>query len=129
MSDQTVDTNVPPVNNSTTLEEERLQNKKNEQAVEKSMEALQGQGIASIDMLMDITLQLTVELGRTQMTVRQVLDIQKGSVVELNRIAGDAVDIYVNDHLFAHGEVVVVDDKFGVRISDLVSPAHELSEA
>lgn len=73
-------------------------------------------------MLMDVGLQLTVELGRTHLTVRQVLDLQKGSVLELDRIAGDAVDIYVNDRLVARGDVVVVDDKFGVRITELMSP-------
>lgn len=84
---------------------------------------------ASLDMLMDVVLQLTVELGRTELTVRQVLDLQKGSVVELDRIAGDAVDVFVNDHLIAKGEVVVVDDKFGVRITELVSPMRESVEA
>lgn len=84
---------------------------------------------ASLDMLMDVILQLTVELGRTELTVRQVLDLQKGSVVELDRIAGDAVDVYVNDHLIAKGEVVVVDDKFGVRITELVSPMRDSVEA
>jgi len=84
---------------------------------------------ASLDMLMDVILQLTVELGRTELTVRQVLDLQKGSVVELDRIAGDAVDVFVNDHLIAKGEVVVVDDKFGVRITELVSPMRESVEA
>jgi flagellar motor switch protein FliN/FliY len=57
--------------------------------------------------------------------VRQVLDLQKGSVIELDRMAGDAVDVYVNDRLIAQGEVVVVDDNFGVRISRLISPNHE----
>jgi flagellar motor switch protein FliN/FliY len=76
-------------------------------------------------MLMDVTLQLAVELGRTRMSVRQVLDLQKGSVVELNRMAGDPVDVFVNDHLIARGEVVVVDDKFGIRITELVSPDRE----
>jgi flagellar motor switch protein FliN/FliY len=84
---------------------------------------------ASLEMLMDVILQLTVELGRTELTVRQVLDLQKGSVVELDRIAGDAVDIFVNDHMIAKGEVVVVDDKFGVRITELVSPMRESVEA
>lgn len=84
---------------------------------------------ATIDMLMNVTLQLAVELGRTRLTVRQVLDLQKGSVVELNRMAGDNVDIYVNDHLIARGEVVVVDDKFGVRVTELVSPNREEGEA
>jgi len=80
---------------------------------------------ASLEMLMDVLLLLTVELGRAELTVKQVLDLQKGSVVELDRIAGDAVDVFVNDHLIAKGEVVVVDDKFGVRITELVSPVSE----
>jgi len=78
-------------------------------------------GRANLDMLYDILLRVTVELGRTQMSLRQVLELQNGSVVELDRLAGDLVDIYVNERLFARGEVVVVDDKFGVRISELVS--------
>jgi flagellar motor switch protein FliN/FliY len=78
-------------------------------------------GRASLDMLYDILLRVTVELGRTQMSLRQVLELQNGSVVELDRLAGDLVDIYVNERLFARGEVVVVDDKFGVRISELIS--------
>ncbi len=76
---------------------------------------------SNIDMLMDVALQLTVELGRAHMTVRQVLDLQNGSVIELDRIAGEAVDIFINEHILARGEVVVVDDKFGVRITELVS--------
>ncbi|MGB9639376.1 MAG: flagellar motor switch protein FliN [Anaerolineales bacterium] len=80
---------------------------------------------ASLEMLMDVLLLLTVELGRAELTVKQVLDLQKGSVVELDRIAGDAVDVFVNNHLIAKGEVVVVDDKFGVRITELVSPVSE----
>jgi flagellar motor switch protein FliN/FliY len=80
---------------------------------------------ANIDMLMDVTMQVAVELGRTRVTVKQVLDLQSGSVIELDRLAGDVVDIFVNDHLLARGEVVVVDDKFGVRITELVAPKTE----
>ena len=79
-------------------------------------------GQNNIDLLMDVMLKVTVELGRTRMTLRQVLELQQGSVVELDRLAGDAVDVFVNDRLIAKGEVVVVDDKFGVRITELVSP-------
>lgn len=89
------------------------------------MEAGQAAGATNLEMLMEVSLQLTVELGQTHMSVRQVLDLQQGSVVELNRQAGDAVDIFVNNHIFARGEVVVVDDKFGVRITELVSPAQK----
>lgn len=78
--------------------------------------------VDNISMLMDVNLQFTVELGRTQMPVRQILELQNGSVVELDRIAGEAVDVYINEHLMARGEVVVVDDKFGVRITELISP-------
>ncbi len=74
----------------------------------------------NLDLLMDVMLQVVVELGRTRMPLRQVLDLQQGSVVELDRLAGDAVDVYVNERLIARGEVVVVDDKFGVRITELV---------
>lgn len=76
---------------------------------------------SNIDMLMDVSLNVTVELGRTKMALRQILDLQQGSVVELDRLAGEAVDIFVNDRPVAMGEVVVVDDKFGVRITELVS--------
>jgi flagellar motor switch protein FliN/FliY len=76
---------------------------------------------SSIEMLMDVPLRVTVELGRTQMSVRQVLELQNGAVVELDRMAGEAVDVLVNDKLMARGEVVVVDDKFGIRITELVS--------
>jgi flagellar motor switch protein FliN/FliY len=75
----------------------------------------------NIDLLMDVSLRVTVELGRTRMQLAQILELQHGSVVELERLAGDPVDILVNDCLVARGEVVVVDDKFGVRITEMVS--------
>jgi flagellar motor switch protein FliN len=80
----------------------------------------------NLTMLMGVNLQLTVELGRTQMMVSDILDLQKGSVIELDRIAGEAVDVFVNNSLVARGDVVVVDDKFGVRITELVSPEKRL---
>ncbi|NMB53352.1 MAG: flagellar motor switch protein FliN [Leptolinea sp.] len=76
----------------------------------------------AINMLMDVNLLFTVELGRTQMSIKNVLELQKGSVVELDRVAGEPVDVFINEHLMARGEVVVVDDKFGVRITELISP-------
>jgi flagellar motor switch protein FliN len=76
----------------------------------------------NISMLMGVTLLLTVELGRTNLTVSEVLELQKGSVIELDRIAGEAVDIFVNSSMIARGDVVVVDDKFGVRITELLPP-------
>ncbi len=83
--------------------------------------ARESSGPQNMDMLMDISLSVTVELGRTKMMLREVLELQHGSVVELDRLAGDAVDVFVNNRLIARGEVVVVDDKFGVRITELIN--------
>lgn len=86
-------------------------------------EANQPAKSSNIDLLMDINLRVVVELARTQMQLRQVMDLQDGSVVELDRLAGDPVDVYINDRLFAKAEVIVVDDNFGIRITELISPA------
>ena len=75
----------------------------------------------NIELLMDVSLRITVELGRTRMQLSQILELQHGSVVELDRLAGDPVDVFVNDCLIARGEVVVVDDKFGVRITEMIA--------
>jgi flagellar motor switch protein FliN len=75
----------------------------------------------NIELLMDVSLRVTVELGRTRMQLAQILELQHGSVIELDRLAGDPVDIFVNDCMVARGEVVVVDDKFGVRITEMIS--------
>ncbi len=79
-------------------------------------------GSPNIEMLLDVPLTVTIELGRTEMTLKQALELQHGSVVELNRLAGDPIDVFVNERLIAKGEVVVVDDKFAVRVTELVSP-------
>ncbi|MER3420944.1 MAG: flagellar motor switch protein FliN, partial [Chloroflexota bacterium] len=71
-----------------------------------------------------VTLQVRVELGSTRMTVEEVLNLAPGSVVELDRLAGEPVDIVVNDRLIARGEVVVVEENFGVRVTEIVSPRH-----
>ena len=76
----------------------------------------------SIDMIMDVSMRVTVELGRSTMTVEEVLALGPGSVVELNKLAGEPVDILVNDRVVAHGEVVVMEENFGVRITEVVKP-------
>jgi len=76
---------------------------------------------SNIELLLDVAMRVTVELGRTRMKLAQILELQAGSVIELDRLAGDPVDILVNDHMVARGEVVVVEDKFGVRIIELIS--------
>lgn len=80
----------------------------------------------SIDMLLDVKLQLTVELGRKDLTVKEALNLGPGSVIELDRIAGEPVDLYVNGKLIARGEVVVIDENFGVRVTEVVSPAERI---
>lgn len=84
-------------------------------------------GHSNIDLLLDVPLPITVELGRTSMTIRDILDLGPGSVVELDRVAGEPVDILVNGKLVARGEVVVIDENFGVRVVDIVAPAERLS--
>lgn len=79
-----------------------------------------GAGRRSLDVLANVEMTVTVELGRTRMPVRQLLGLAPGSVIELNRSANTPVDVFVNGTLFARGEVVVIDDEFGVRITDIV---------
>lgn len=78
-------------------------------------------GPESLDILMDVPLHVSVELGRTRMPVKEVLSLQHGSVVELDRMAGEPVDVLVNDRLIARGEVVVIEDRFGIRITETIS--------
>lgn len=80
----------------------------------------------NLELVMDVALNLTVELGRTELSIKQVLELTRGSVIELNRIAGESVDLYANGKLIAKGEVVVIEDNFGIRITSIVSPADRL---
>lgn len=85
-----------------------------------------GEG-SGIDLLLDVTLQVTVELGRARMKIGDILGLRNGSVIELDRLAGEPADILVNGTLIARGEVVVVDEKFGVRIIEVVSRAKRIA--
>lgn len=80
-----------------------------------------------IEMIMDIPVQLTVELGRTKLTIRNILQLGQGSVVELDGLAGEPMDIFVNGYLIAQGEVVVVDDKYGIRVTDIITPSDRIN--
>src|SRR5687768_13122218 len=79
-----------------------------------------------IDMILDIPVQLTVELGRTKIAIKNLLQLAQGSVVELDGLAGEPMDVFVNGCLIAQGEVVVVNDKFGIRITDVVTPSERM---
>lgn len=80
----------------------------------------------SLEMLLDIGLQVTIELGRARMTIKEVLSLGPGTVVELNRVAGEPVDILINGKAIAKGEVVVLGDMFGVRVTDIIPPAQRV---
>ncbi len=79
-----------------------------------------------MDLILDIPVSVTVEIGRTKMTIRNLLQLNQGGIVALDRLAGDPLDVLVNGTLVAHGEVVVVNDKFGVRLTDIVSKAERI---
>src|SRR4051794_280391 len=83
--------------------------------------------LSQIDLLLDISLQVTVELGRARMKIQEILGLRNGSVIELDRLAGEPADILVNGTLIAKGEVVVVDEKFGVRVIEVVSRAKRIA--
>ncbi|MBP0636786.1 MULTISPECIES: flagellar motor switch protein FliN [unclassified Cupriavidus] len=79
-----------------------------------------------IEMILDIPVQLTVELGRTKVPIKNLLQLAQGSVVELDGLAGEPMDVLVNGYLIAQGEVVVVNDKFGIRLTDIITPSERI---
>jgi flagellar motor switch protein FliN/FliY len=79
-----------------------------------------------IDMILDIPVQLTVELGRTKVPIKNLLQLAQGSVVELDALAGEPMDVLVNGYLIAQGEVVVVNEKFGIRLTDIITPSERI---
>jgi flagellar motor switch protein FliN/FliY len=85
-----------------------------------------GPGRQDIDMILDIPVQLTVELGRTRIPIKHILQLAQGSVIELDALAGEPMDVLVNGCLIAQGEVVVVNDKFGIRLTDIVTPSERV---
>lgn len=82
----------------------------------------------NLELVMDIPIQLTVELGRTKMPIRNLLQLAQGSVVELNELAGEPLDVFVNGCLVAQGEVVVVNEKFGIRLTDIITPSERIKK-
>lgn len=80
----------------------------------------------SLDMILDVPVTLAMEVGRTRISIRNLLQLNQGSVVELDRAAGEPLDVFVNGTLVAHGEVVVINEKFGIRLTDVISPAERV---
>jgi flagellar motor switch protein FliN len=80
----------------------------------------------NLDVILDVPVTLSMEVGRTRIPIRNLLQLNQGSVVELDRAAGEPLDVFVNGTLVAHGEVVVVNEKFGIRLTDVISPAERI---
>ncbi|MGC1175690.1 flagellar motor switch protein FliN [Polaromonas sp.] len=104
-----------------------------EQAGERVFQPLQGDaraGIAQgdIDRILDVPVQLTAELGRTRITLKNLLQLSQGSVVELDGLAGGPMDVFINGYLIAQGEVVVVNEKYGIRLTDIITPSERIQK-
>ncbi len=85
-------------------------------------------GDVNLDLIQDVPVTLAMEVGRTEITIRNLLQLNQGSVVELDRTAGEPLDVFVNGTLVAHGEVVVVNEKFGIRLTDVISPSERIKK-
>mgnify|MGYP000571270352 CR=1 FL=1 len=81
-----------------------------------------------LDLILDVPVTVSMEIGRTQVNIRNLLQLNQGSVIELDRFAGEPMDVLVNGTLIAHGEVVVVNDKFGIRLTDVISPSDRVKK-
>lgn len=97
-----------------------------DQIFEQFADTQKAQAHNDIDMIMDIPVQLTVQLGRTKIAIKNLLQLAQGSVVELDGLAGEPMDVLVNGYLIAQGEVVVVNEKFGIRLTDIITPSERI---
>jgi flagellar motor switch protein FliN/FliY len=93
-----------------------------EESIDQNAEEVVGHGEKELDFILDIPLELSVELGKTRMLVNDLLQLGQGSIIELNKLAGEPLEVYINKKLIARGEVVVVNEKFGVRLTDVITP-------
>ncbi len=122
------------------FEQEMVENPENTEPAEKTvtvqpvqfasfedLDQVQGPQNQNLNILLDVKLQLTVELGKTELPIKKVLELTKGSIVTLNKAAGEPVELYANGKLIAYGEVVVIEDNFGLRITHITDPARRLN--
>ncbi len=86
------------------------------------------EGAPDLDVIMDIPVRISMEVGNTEISIRNLLQLNQGSVIELDRLAGEPLDVLVNGTLIAHGEVVVVNEKFGIRLTDVISPSERIKK-
>lgn len=90
--------------------------------------SLPAEGAPDLDVIMDIPVRISMEVGNTEISIRNLLQLNQGSVIELDRLAGEPLDVLVNGTLIAHGEVVVVNEKFGIRMTDVISPSERIKK-
>lgn len=103
--------------------------KANPASLDSGLEAELGADVdINLDVLLDVPLSMSLEVGRSKLSIRDLLQLNQGSVVELDRGAGEPLDVMVNGTLVAHGEVVVVNEKFGIRLTDVISPAERIKQ-
>jgi flagellar motor switch protein FliN/FliY len=117
MADEEKDTKDPEE-----VEESKVEEQESEEVKPGEDELEEQEGSNQLDFILDIPLELSVELGRTKMLVNDLLQLGQGSIVELNKLAGEPLEVYINRKLIARGEVVVVNEKFGVRLTDIITP-------
>ena len=118
------------------MSEDQAQNLDDLEQAAEAAEAVEGEGLADKDdshgrnlsLIMDIPLRVSVELGRAKMVVSDLLNLGQGSVIELSKLAGEPMEVLVNDKLVARGEAVVVNEKFGVRLTDIISPKERVEQ-
>lgn len=93
-----------------------------------SDDAVESDEEINLDVILDVPVDISMEIGRTKINIRNLLKLNQGSVIELDRLAGEPMDVLVNGTLIAHGEVVVVNDKFGIRLTDVISPVERIKK-
>ncbi|MGB2742281.1 MAG: flagellar motor switch protein FliN [Cognaticolwellia sp.] len=96
--------------------------------LQEDSETITGEDKRKLDAILDIPVTISMEVGRSNISIRNLLQLNQGSVVELDRVAGEALDVLVNGTLIAHGEVVVVNDKFGIRLTDVISQVERIKK-
>ena len=102
-----------------TVSLKEFDDQENSQSIESNEEV-------NLDVILDVPVVISMEIGRTQISIRNLLQLNQGSVVELERFVGEGLDVLVNGMLIAHGEVVVINDKFGIRLTDVISPSERV---
>ncbi|MCP4429464.1 MAG: flagellar motor switch protein FliN [Gammaproteobacteria bacterium] len=107
-------------------EEDNADEFKQVEAQQLDVSKAESPGEVKLDVILDIPITIAMEIGRTKLSIRNLLQLNQGSVVELDRLAGEPMDVLVNGTLVAHGEVVVVNEKFGIRLTDVISPADRI---